>query len=156
MRPVYWTVHTTQQLSAPAPSKQEYCVHVSDILFVCLSVCIDDHCSTHPITVAVSITQSPVDTSVNRESSVNLTCTATGVPTPMIIWYKQLNNGTLQLISGTGAYSISAVTSDVNRTSQLTIPNAAVLDTGNYLCRAFNLAMNTTSDAAYLTVIGEW
>ena len=122
-------------------------------LSICLFVCL---CCDHCFTVAVSITQSPVDTSVNRESSVNLTCTATGVPTPNIMWYKQLNNGTLQLISGTGAYSISAVTSDVNRTSRLTIPNAAVSDTGNYLCRAFNLDMNTTSDTAYLTVIGEW
>ena len=121
-------------------------------LSICLFVCL---CCDHCFTVAVSITQSPVDTSVNRESSVNLTCTATGVPTPMIIWYKQLNNGTLQLISGTGAYSISAVTSNVSRTSRLTIPNAAVSDTGNYLCHAFNLGMNTTSNAAYLTVIGE-
>ena len=122
---------------------------LSIFLFVCLY---GDHC----FTVAVSITQSPVDTSVNRESSVTLTCTATGVPAPSIMWYKQLSNGTLQLISGTGAYFISTVTSNVNRTSQLTITNVAVSDSGKYLCRAYNLGKNATSDTAYLTIIGEW
>ena len=131
--------------TGPVPST--LCLYI--FLFVCLH---GDHC----FTVAVSITQSPVDTSVNRGSSVTLTCTATGVPTPSIVWYKQLSNGTLQRISGTGAYSISTVTSNVNKTSQLTIPKATVSDSGNYLCRAYNLGMNTTSDTAYLTVIGEW
>ena len=131
--------------AGPVPST----LCLSIFLFVCLY---GDRC----FTVAVSITQSPVETSVNRGSSVTLTCTATGVSTPSILWYKQHNNGTLQLISGTGAYSISTVTSNVNRTSQLTITNVAVSYSGNYLCRAYNLDKNATSDTAYLTVIGEW
>ena len=76
--------------------------------------------------------------------SANFTCTATGVPTPNITWYR---NG--KQVSGS-SYEINSVTAN---SSQLTIKNIALGDQGYFECRATSLRMQPANARCFLGVI---
>lgn len=76
--------------------------------------------------------------------SANFTCTATGIPTPNITWYrngKQVSGRSYEIISVT-AYS-----------SQLTIKNVVHADHGYFECRATSLRMEPANARSFLGVI---
>lgn len=80
----------------------------------------------------------------NVGDSANFTCTATGIPTPNITWYrsgKQVSRS---------SYAIISVTAD---SSQLTIKNVAYADHGYYECRAASNRMEPAIARSYLGVI---
>ena len=92
---------------------------------------------------------------VNRSSVARFVCTAFGLPSPQIEWYKQLLNGSLKLLPSTSNFSVS-VSGTENRTSELLFLSAAVSDAGSYLCQATSAGVtNATSVAANFTVIGQ-
>ena len=80
----------------------------------------------------------------NVGDSANFTCTATGIPTPNITWYR---NGTQ--VSGSG-YEIILVTAN---SSQLTIINVTHADHGYYECRAASNRMEPANARSFLGVI---
>ena len=86
----------------------------------------------------------PVVRSVSEGESANFTCTATGVPTPKITWYK---NG--KQVSGS-SYKIISVTAN---SSQLTIKNVSIADQGYYECRVTSLRMKPANARSFLGVI---
>ena len=93
----------------------------------------------------------PSDIVVTITDSTSLTCTASGVPLPSIMWYK-LGHG--QLVNGAD-YSIS--TSDIGTQlsmSVLTIVAAIQGDTGLYNCTAVN-DIGSSSVSFHLQVNGK-
>ena len=107
------------------------------------------------LVVALFIYQHAEDVITSHSTNASFNCSATGLPRPTIKWYKQLQNGTLQLINSAGKYSISSLASGTqNLTSQLTISGTALTDTGTYVCQAISANKNETS-SAFLTVLGK-
>ena len=103
------------------------------------------------------IYQSPQNTAANENDTVTFNCSATGVPAPIISWYKQQAAGsTLQLLSALGSYTISSTAlGSHNVTSTLTISQAMLSDAGRYVCRAASNGLLAIS-SANLTVVGKW
>ena len=88
----------------------------------------------------------PVVRSVSEGESANFTCTATGVPSPNITWYR---NG--KQVSGS-SYEIILVTAN---SSQLTIKNVSRADHGYYECRATSLRMKPANARSFLVIKGQ-
>ena len=83
----------------------------------------------------------------NETSPVTFQCTATGIPTPSIIWLK----GGIVLSSNSdpwiviGSPNQQLLSSGVYQVTQtLTITNTADSDSGNYLCVGNNIAGSST------------
>lgn len=80
----------------------------------------------------------------NVGDSATFTCTATGIPTPNITWYRSGKQ-----VSGS-SYEIISVTAN---SSQLTIKNVAQADDGYYECRATSNRMEPANARSFLGVI---
>lgn len=80
----------------------------------------------------------------NVGDSASFTCTATGVPTPNITWYRSGKQ-----VSGS-SYEIILVTAN---SSQLTIKNVTHADHGYYECRATSNRMEPANARSFLGVI---
>ena len=81
--------------------------------------------------VSAEITQGPMDMARMINDNVTFTCTATGIPLPIITWSSDSRNS----IEATGDIVI-----DVNRTvSILTLSNLQDDDFDNYTCTATNM-----------------
>ena len=77
--------------------------------------------------------------------SANFTCTATGIPTPNITWYRSGKQ-----VSGS-RYEINSVTAN---SSQLTIKEIARADHGYFECRATSLKMQPANARSFLVIKG--
>ena len=98
--------------------------------------------------VLPTITTPPVtQTVVLQNNSFNLTCDASGVPTPDITWWRTWSNGTsTQVTEGPNIFIMP--TSDVrNATSELNIESAQPSDAGNYTCTATNVVGSVSATA---------
>ena len=86
---------------------------------------------------------------VNVMDNATFTCSAMAYPTSMIKWFRQLENGSLQLLTNTSTkYSVTALSSEtMNQTSELTVMNVTILDVGSYVCQANSGATTDTSSA---------
>lgn len=80
----------------------------------------------------------------NVGDSANFTCTATGIPTPNITWYRSGKQ-----VSGS-SYDIISVTA---KSSQLTVKNITYADHGYYECRATSNRMEPANARCFLGVI---
>ena len=94
--------------------------------------------------VSPKIIQPPISQSVTEGYPVNLSCVASGIPTPTLVW--TFNNGDLP--------------SGINQTdhegeSFLVSPSVTKGMNGTYKCTAKNKA-NTTSSSATLRVYGKF
>ena len=149
MRAHYSSAHTTHRCCALLTVMRACCVQVSTYI-VNVSTKLQIFFVEPPV-----IYQDPQNTTVSENDTVTFNCSATGVPTPIISWYKQHTGNTLQLLTAMGSYTISSTTSgDQNVTSMLSITTAMLSDAGWYVCRASsNGAMSTSS--ATLTVVGK-
>ena len=79
----------------------------------------------------------------NMGDSANFTCTAAGIPTPNISWYRSGKQ-----VSGS-SYEITPVSAN---SSQLAIKNVAHADHGYYECRATSNRMNPANARFFLGV----
>ena len=100
--------------------------------------------------MAVLISQHPMNVSANRGAAIILNCTATGLPIPTITWYKQLGNGTVLSVAG----NVTSVIGSVSKTSQLLLSSVVAANAGKYVCSAMGFGITSTSNPAYLSVIG--
>ena len=94
--------------------------------------------------VSPKIIQPPISQSVTEGYPVNLSCVASGIPTPALVW--TFNNGDLP--------------SGINQTghegeSFLVLPSVTKRMNGTYKCTAKNKA-NTISSSATLRVYGKF
>lgn len=81
---------------------------------------------------------------VEAGDSATFTCTASGIPTPNITWYRSGNQ-----VSGSH-YEILSITAN---SSQLTIKNISDADHGYYVCQATSNRMEPTDARSFLGVI---
>ena len=96
----------------------------------------------------------PQNVTVSKNHPVTFSCSATGIETPQIEWYKKLQNGTLQLLSHTGSYSISFTNPGAQKiSSQLSISSVVFANGGSYVCKATSVGISSTS-SAFLTILG--
>ena len=103
------------------------------------------------LVVAALIYHHTPNVTVYALNDATFECSAIGLPRPTIKWYKQLQNGTLQPITGT---AISSTATGVqNLTSYFTISSAVLSDAGSYVCQAISAGSSSTS-SAILTVLG--
>ncbi|XP_019614346.1 PREDICTED: angiopoietin-1 receptor-like [Branchiostoma belcheri] len=108
-----------------------------------------DSCQIRPATV----TQPPMDQTINIGSQATFTCSSTGVPTPAITWYNDSS-----AITPGGQISVVKVTEVVDGenvvTSTLTITSVGREDNGVYKCASSNAngVYMDTSQVARLTV----
>ena len=86
--------------------------------------------------VAPEITEPPMRTTGRVGQAINLTCTATGVPTPTITWFRD------------GSTVEGAVF------QFLYLPSAKPEDRGYYYCTAGNTQGSVQSDSILLTLDG--
>ena len=97
----------------------------------------------------------PANTTVYPLDNATLTCSALAYPAPFIQWYRQMENGSLQLLTDTTKHSmISSSSGLLNRTNELTFVSVLLSDAGTYVCQANSGSTNTTSSAS-LTVLSE-
>ena len=94
--------------------------------------------------VSPKIIQPPISQSVTEGYPVNLSCVASGIPTPTFVW--TFNNGDLP--SGINQ-------TDHEEESFLVSPSVTKGMNGTYKCTAKNKA-NTTSSSATLRVYGKF
>ena len=94
--------------------------------------------------VSPQIIEPPKSQSVTEGYPVNLSCVASGIPTPTLVW--TFNNGDLP--SGINQ-------TDHEEESFLVLPSVAKGMNGTYKCTAKNKA-NTTSSSATLRVYGKF
>ena len=94
--------------------------------------------------VSPQIIEPPKSQSVTEEYPVNLSCVASGIPTPTLVW--TFNNGDLP--SGINQ-------TDHEEESFLVLPSVTKGMNGTYKCTAKNKA-NTTSSSATLRVYGKF
>ena len=94
--------------------------------------------------VSPQIIEPPKSQSVTEEYPVNLSCVASGIPTPTFVW--TFNNGDLP--SGINQ-------TDHEEESLLALPSVTKGMNGTYKCTAKNKA-NTTSSSATLRVYGKF
>ena len=100
-----------------------------------------------------------MDSIVNVQENATFTCSAYAYPAPLIEWYKLLQNGSLQLLTGDPSkYSTTTLSTGLmNSTSQLTVLDTRVSVSGeNYVCRATSGFSSITSNAATLTALSEF
>ena len=94
--------------------------------------------------VSPQITEPPKSQSLTEGYPVNLSCVASGIPTPTLVW--TFNNGDLP--SGINQ-------TDHEEESFLVLPSVTKGMNGTYKCTAKNKA-NTTSSSATLRVYGKF
>ena len=105
-------------------------------------------------TVRIPILENPVGVSAFSPSAVKIRCSATCIPACSISWIVTFPNGSgITLISSTsGNFNITEQVNGDTQTSILTLEPTSELDTGNYSCRAMNLAYENTSRPAEVII----
>ena len=85
---------------------------------------------------------------VNVMDNATFTCSAMAYPPPMIKWFRQMENGSLQLLTNSTKYFVTTLSSEtMNQTSELTVMNVTISDVGTYVCQANSGATTDTSSA---------
>ncbi len=109
----------------------------------------------HSFTVAPSISVPPVNVSVVSPDPTLLSCTADGLPSPYISWFR-LDNGTEVVLTTDSVLQIDTIFADDNRTvmSNLTFNETQPFRSGVYVCVASNL-LESVRAMAQLTVNGK-
>lgn len=101
------------------------------------------------------ISEHPQNISALDMNDVIFTCSANGLPRPSISWFKQQKDGSLELLSSVGRYSVSVPSLGVDYlTSQLTISSAVLSDAAKYLCKASTTVGAIVTSYSYLIVNG--
>ena len=103
------------------------------------------HNGTLNVDEPANITSSPSSTAADAGTTVVLSVTAAGTPTPTYQWKKGGNN------LSNSAYDNGATVSGAT-TANLTLVSVRATDAGNYTCVVNNSAGSDTSSAATLTV----
>ena len=98
-------------------------------------------------------------TAVNVTDSAELTCSAVGVPVPVIVWLRVFPNGSAYVISEVSA-EITTEVSENELISLLELANTTTEDSGVYVCSSSNnVSINGTlsedTSATTLVVQGE-
>lgn len=85
----------------------------------------------------------PQEQTIIEPSSAIFTCSAEGIPSPNILWYR-IYNGSSMLIKSSQKYNISDDNMGLtNRTSILTILNTTPNDANIFICNATNVLGST-------------
>ena len=100
-------------------------------------------CCTY-IAVATMIVTSPQTQNVTARQSFMITCNATGYPVPSIEWRL---NGTSYIIRDSSITTITLTEGLRSNTSNITVTNATINDTGIYECVATNVVNTDTQDS---------
>lgn len=99
------------------------------------------------------IHQHPKNQSTDSGYPSVFTCSAKGFPRPSINWYTQNGSEVFPLQGTMNEISVNFTgTEDV--TSQLTVPITVRADSTDYVCIASNAVGSSSSNPAYLTVVG--
>ena len=106
-----------------------------------------------------SITTHPVRTvQLLSPATLNLTCSADGLPLPTISWIRTLSNGSDTLFSMANTIesrrNITISTTNSNSTVQSTIviEHTLVIDTANYSCMATNRLGASNSTLSFVSI----
>ena len=115
--------------------------------------------SNHAVVPVILEPDENVIITVDEFTSATFFCSAAGIPTPTISWFRIFENGTTQPLTTAGDNRVNVsrpevehgvdvenrgFVTQVNRT--LTLMDAVDDDSGRYRCVAINQAGNTTQD----------
>ena len=107
--------------------------------------------------VAITIVTNPVDSAILSPTPIMLSCTASGVPRPVITWTRDDGTMNTTLMDGINNVSIITLFNSAEITaSNLTILSSKPSDTATYTCSANNTESMATSSPARVEVFGEW
>ena len=84
----------------------------------------------------------PNVTVVNETNTTSFTCTAFGIPTPVVEWFKLSDNGPSTLLSSSSLINITEVINGNNVTSVLLFTSPVRTDEAMYMCRGTNNVTN--------------
>ena len=77
--------------------------------------------------------------SIMRGVKASFTCKAEGFPLPNIVWMKQNSSGESEISDS----SVNVQVNSHNGSSQLTLQNTSIADSGYYICKASNYISDT-------------
>ena len=102
------------------------------------------------------ITSPPQNQEVSLSSPVDLTCTVSAFPLPMLTWlFVDAESGVMELTADNVTLFINTtMTGPATVTSTLTLPAVQLSHDGLYICSATNSLGNATAQAD-ITVFGE-
>ena len=100
-----------------------------------------------------SILSPPVAVEAVHEETVELSCTAEGLPVPDIMWLVEPYGGgvPVEIVTST---NITEEANTTHKTSFLTLLSVSPIDTANYTCNASNYLGSVTAKAV-VEVLGE-
>ena len=110
------------------------CIHYDNLLFQLLYQCI-----VHPVDAIITV--GPVDTPSLINGDVTLTCTASGIPLPSVMWLDQ--------DSGIVVPATDVIINVTTIMSTLTLTSLQVNDFGYYECTATNM-FDSEAEKAFL------
>ena len=98
-----------------------------------------------------------MNVTVLQNSNVSFTCVFHAKPMPSIQWHSIFLNGSSQLITSGGQYTISNLLSIGNNsyTTTLFISSVTFQNSGNYKCTGSNSAGDPSTSLSTLTVFGK-
>ena len=95
-----------------------------------------------PLSDPPLVSVGPNVTVVNETNTTSFTCTAFGIPTPVVEWLKLSDNGPSTLLSSSALTNITEVTNGNNVTSVLLFTSPVRTDEAMYMCRGTNNVTN--------------
>ena len=107
--------------------------------------------------VPPTIVQPLMNVTVLQNSNVSFTCVLNSSPAPLVQWYFISSNGSSQLITSGGQYTVSNLFSsgNYNYIATLFISSVTFQNTGNYQCTGSNSVGDPSTSLSTLTVFGK-
>ena len=96
----------------------------------------------------------PMDQVIIQPNNAIFTCTATGLPRPLIQWRVKTSNTQILLSNSTQLLIYENITGERERISTLRLLQTNANNTGNYTCIAENIVASINSTST-LTVYGK-